>query len=219
MAQLIDLEDIQEEFGWFDSVYNVENVKKYHTLEEDPPHLRPQEENNSKITDSGHSIPQNLEKHICVPRYKVGGGAWTVIASSGSSYWILPVPQQLNYNSPFNWSTEDLGHGASVVANNVANAINGGSWTKAAGGVIGGGGEAYLPDCFGGKVVVPHIVEVGHRAEACRTVTHPHSCKISIIFLRINRTEHYSKFTAVSAELYFCFSSAAFVDYMLNFTV
>lgn len=87
-------------------------------------HLDPQEKNNNELTKSGYDINPNLEKHICVPRYRIGGGGWTVITSTGSSYWVLPIPQQLSYNSPFQWSTEDLGHAAAVAANTASDIIN-----------------------------------------------------------------------------------------------
>jgi hypothetical protein len=90
------------------------------------------EETTNKLTQATYRIPDVIDIKRCTLKYD-DIKAYSIIAGAdvngtNTSYWVLPMPLNLDYNSSYNWSEEDLDHGAAAVAGMghvVSNLLNG----------------------------------------------------------------------------------------------
>ena len=117
-------------------------------------HLRGAKEANDRLTKATYEIPENLNINRCTPKFD-NANAYSIIGGADSngnmtSYWVLPIPTALSYDSDYSWSSEGLDHGAAAVAG-LGNAIakaSSGDWVsglKIAGESISGGVVDAIP--------------------------------------------------------------------------
>jgi hypothetical protein len=117
-------------------------------------HLRGAKEATNRQTQATYEIPENLDIFRCTPKFE-NSRSYAIIGSADSngsmtSYWVLPIPTSLTYDSDYSWSSEGLDHGAAAVAS-LGNAIakaSSGDWAgglKIAGESITGGVVDAIP--------------------------------------------------------------------------
>lgn len=100
-------------------------------------HLRGAKEATNRQTQATYEIPENLNVNRCTPKFD-NANAYSIIGGADSngnltSYWVLPIPTALTYDSDYNWTSEGLDHGAAALSG-IGNAI-----AKAASGDLIGG--------------------------------------------------------------------------------
>ena len=100
-------------------------------------HLRGAKEATNRQTQATYEIPENLNVNRCTPKFD-NANAYSIIGGADSngnltSYWVLPIPTSLTYDSDYNWTSEGLDHGAAALSG-IGNAI-----AKAASGDLVGG--------------------------------------------------------------------------------